>query len=220
MKRLLQTPNLCLLLLTLGLLSGCQTAYYASMEKIGYHKRDILINRVEDTQKAQQETQQQFKDALEQFKAVVHFDGGDLQATYDQLSGEYEDSKATADNLRNHIEKVEDVAEALFEEWQEELELYKNANLKRDSARKLQETKRQYKKLVASMWRAEKTIAPVLTTLHDQVLYLKHNLNARAIAALKGELKSVQKDVDRLLRSMQQAIKESQAFIQQMRHNS
>ncbi len=189
------------------------------MEKLGYHKRDILINRVEDTQKAQQETQQQFKDALEQFKAVVQFDGGNLQETYDQLNTEYEESKATAENLRSHIEKVEDVAEALFEEWEEELSLFSNNTLKRDSARKLQDTKQQYEKLIASMWRAEKTIAPVLTTLHDQVLYLKHNLNARAIAALRGELKTVQKDVDRLLKSMQQAIRESQAFIQQMRRS-
>ncbi|MDE1461990.1 DUF2959 family protein [Spartinivicinus poritis] len=219
MKLFVPVRSLFLLLLTLGLLSGCQTAYYASMEKLGYHKRDILINRVEDTQKAQQETQQQFKDALEQFKAVVQFDGGNLQETYDKLNTEYEDSKTTADNLRGHIEKVEGVAEALFEEWEEELALYSNATLKRDSARKLQETKRQYKKLIASMWRAEKTIAPVLTTLHDQVLYLKHNLNARAIAALRGELKTVQKDVDRLLSSMQQAIRESQVFIQQMRRS-
>ncbi|MCX4028532.1 DUF2959 domain-containing protein [Endozoicomonas sp. SM1973] len=219
MTLFIHVRSLFLLLLTLGLLSGCQTAYYASMEKLGYHKRDILINRVEDTQKAQQETQQQFKDALEQFKAVVQFDGGNLQETYDKLNTEYEDSKTTAENLRSHIEKVEDVAEALFDEWEEELALYSNATLKRDSTRKLQETKRQYKKLIASMWRAEKTIAPVLTTLHDQVLYLKHNLNARAIAALRGELKTVQKDVDRLLKSMQQAIRESQVFIQQMRRS-
>jgi len=33
---------------------------------------------------------------------------------------------------------------------------------------------------------AEDQIAPVLKAFHDQVLFLKHNLNSRAIGSLKG----------------------------------
>ena len=67
------------------------------------------------------------------------------------------------------------------------------------------------------MRKAEKTINPVLASLKDNVLYLKHNLNARAIASLRGEFGNVNQDVSRLLDAMQSAIKESDTFISQLR---
>ena len=48
------------------------------------------------------------------------------------------------------------------------------------------------------------------------MLYLKHNLNARAIASLKGELSTVNQDVENLISAMQRAIAESNAFIEDM----
>jgi hypothetical protein len=45
------------------------------------------------------------------------------------------------------------------------------------------------------MRRAEQSIDPVLAALRDNVLYRKHNLNASAVGALKGELASIDRDV-------------------------
>ncbi|OGT74117.1 MAG: hypothetical protein A3H44_13370 [Gammaproteobacteria bacterium RIFCSPLOWO2_02_FULL_57_10] len=49
------------------------------------------------------------------------------------------------------------------------------------------------------------------------VLYLRHNLNAQAVASLRGELDTINTDVDSLVRAMQQAIAESDRFIAEMR---
>lgn len=198
-------------------LASCESMYFASMEKIGVHKRDILVDRIEDTQKTQKKGQEQFKTALDQFKAVVNFDGGDLEAMYNDLNSEYEDSKKAADNISEHIAKVDSVAQALFDEWQEELNLYSSASLRRSSERQLDSTRQEYKKLFTSMQRAESSLEPVLSVLHDQVLFLKHNLNAGAIASLKGELKGIDSDVSRLIKDMQKAIDESDRFIQQLK---
>lgn len=54
---------------------------------------------------------------------------------------------------------------------------------------------------------------PVLTAFQDQALYLKHNLNAQAIGALKGELGRIESDVEALISNMQQSIAESESFI-------
>lgn len=201
------------------LLSGCESTYYNAMEKVGIHKRDILIDRIEDTQEAQQEGQEQFKSALEQFKSVVNFDGGELEKVYNRLNDEYEASEKAAESIRDHIDDVESVAEALFEEWQDELEQYSSSSLRRDSQKQLSATKRQYQRLLSSMQRAEKSINPVLTTMKDNVLYLKHNLNARAISSIKGELATINRDVSALLSNMQKAIDESDVFIRQLRGN-
>ena len=201
------------------LLMGCETTYYNAMEQVGVHKRDILIDRIEDVQDAQQEGKEQFQSALDQFKAVVDFDGGELEALYRKLNDEYEDSEDAAETIRSRIDSVESVAGALFEEWEKELNQYSSKSLRRDSQLQLKSTQRQYQRLIGSMRKAEESIAPVLNTFKDNVLYLKHNLNARAINSLKGELNNVNSDVTSLLASMQKSINESDAFIKQIRGN-
>ena len=198
-------------------LTASETVVYDALEKVGYHKRDILIDRIDAAQASQTEGQEQFKSALEQFKSVINFDGGDLEVTYDQLNDEYEASVDAADEIHDRIDSVKNVADALFDEWQEELEQYSNASLRRDSERQLKNTRRRYSKVLGAMRRAEKAIDPVLTSLKDNTLYLKHNLNARAIASLKNELGTVDNDVNALLTAMQQAINESNAFIDELR---
>ncbi len=204
------------LLLTLALalpLAGCQSAYYATMEKAGIHKRDILADRVESASESQQEAQEQFKSALEHFRAVVKVDGGELEARYDDLSTEFERSEAAAQDVRNRIDAVEDVAEALFEEWQGELNQYSSPSLKAASARSLRDTQSRYQRLIRAMRRAEIKMDPVLDKFRDQVLYLKHNLNARAIGALKGELSGIELQVNRLIGEMNASIAESEQFV-------
>jgi len=206
-----------LLLCGFALLVGCDSAYLATMEKVGVHKRDILVDRIEDTQKSQQDGQQQFKDALAQFKSVVSVNGGELESVYEKLNGEYEDSESAANEIHDRIAKVESVSDALFNEWQDEIEQYSNASMKRDSTAKLKQTKQEYARLIAMMKKSEKSLDPALTAMHDQVLYLKHNLNARAIASLKGELKTIDANVSTLLTNMQRSIDESDRFIAKLK---
>jgi hypothetical protein len=198
------------------LVAGCQSAYYATMEKVGVHKRDILVSRVEKARDAQQETKEQFKSALEQFSEVLGYQGGDLQSKYDALNREYERSEASADEVRDRITAVESVSEALFDEWQSELDLYSNASLRQASERQLADTRRQYQRLITAMKKAEQRIDPVLDVFRDQVLFLKHNLNAQAIASLKTELASVETNVARLIREMETSIDEADRFIATM----
>lgn len=140
-------------------LTGCQSTYYSAMEKVGVYKREILVDRIESSQAAQEEAQEQFSSALEQFRSVVNFNGGDLEALYDQLNTDYEDSVASADEVRKRIQAVKDVSEALFEEWEEELELYSSAGLRRASQLQLNETRHQYKKNAGQRGTIRKTHA-------------------------------------------------------------
>ena len=205
--------NLLALVPILFCLSACQSAYYSAMEKVGVHKRDILSDRVEEAQQSQQDAQQQFKSALEQFSTLIKFDGGDLQRVYEATDSEYQACSKAAEDVSARINSIESVADALFDEWQDELDQYSNARLKQDSAKKLADTKRQYSSLLKSMRKAEQSMQPVLSSLKDNALYLKHNLNAKAIGALKGEFSSVQRDISRVIGDMNSAIKQSEQFL-------
>ncbi len=200
-------------------LTACSTMYYEGLEKIGIPKRDVMVSRVEKARDTQEETKEQFKSALAQFTAVTNFKGGDLEATYNLLNDEYEASVEKAEEVNDRIAAIEDVSEALFSEWEDEITQYSSAKLKRNSQQKLDATRTHYKQLITSMKNAEAKIAPILTVFKDQVLFLKHNLNARAIASLKGELGSIESDVSALIVSMEKSINEANAFIRTMDNN-
>lgn len=203
--------------LVLALLGGCSSAYYKTMESMGIEKRDILVDRVEEARDAQDSASEQFASALDQFRATVNFDGGDLEEVYDRLNSEYESSSAEAEDVSEHINAVESVAEDLFNEWEQELDQYSKADMRRTSASLLKDTRTRYGKLMASMRRAERSMEPVLEAFQDQVLFLKHNLNARAVGALRNELDSIERDTANLITQMQKAIAEANAFIDSMK---
>lgn len=204
---------LWILLPLLLTLTACQSAYYSAMEKVGVHKRDILVDRVEAAQQSQQDAQQQFTSALDQLSQLINFDGGDLQRMYQTTDKEFQACRKAAEDVSSRINSIDTVATALFNEWQDELKLYTNDRLKRESANKLAATQRQYQSLLNTMRRAEQSMQPVLSSLQDNTLYLKHNLNANAIGALKGEFTSIQKDINKLIVDMNKAIKQSEQFV-------
>lgn len=197
--------------------STVQDAYFNLWEKVGVEKREILVDRVESAQETQQEAQEQFASALEELSVLINFDGGELEDVYDSLNDQYEASEQSAQELSGRIDKVQSVAESLFREWQSELDLINNATLKRESNRKLKDTQRRYDKLLSSMRKVESSMQPVLTALRDNVLYLKHNLNANAIGALQGEFSAIKKDINVLIGEMNAAIAQSDEFIADLR---
>lgn len=200
------------------LLFGCQTAYYSTMEKFGLEKRDILVDRVEEAKESQEDAQEQFSSALDQFIQLTNFDGGELQEVYENLKDQFESSQGSADRVSARIDKVETVADDLFEEWEGELDSYSNEKLRRDVEGKLRDTKRRYNSLLKAMRKAESKMAPVLTAMQDNVLYLKHNLNASAISGLQGEFGNIKQDIDQLIKEMNTAIDQSNEFIVSMKN--
>jgi len=208
--------NQLVVLSMLFILTGCQSMYYGAMEKVGYEKRDILVDRVDNAREAQQEAKEQFESALEQFVVMTNYSGGELEKQYKNLKSEYEDSKARADDVRDRIELVEHVSGALFEEWKMEISQYSSKDLKRASEKQMRDTKSSYTKLIGTMKKAEKKIEPVLKAFNDRVLFLKHNLNANAIASLRSQKKAVETDIKSLIADMNKSIDEADRFIKTM----
>ncbi|TVL30204.1 DUF2959 domain-containing protein [Shewanella xiamenensis] len=210
MKRLITSGLMAATLL----LTGCQSAYYGAMEKVGYHKRDIMVDRVKAAKESQEDAQKEFSSALEEMQALLNHNGGNLEKAYNKAKDEYESAQSAADDVSNRINKVEDVAEALFDEWQAEIGEISKASLRRNSETKLKETRRSYEQLMKTMRRAESKMPPILTAMKDNMLYLKHNLNAQAIGAIKGEFASLQTDISGLIKEMNKSINESSKFIE------
>ena len=215
-RRTLSVCTLVTLFLSSLAMSGCDTIYYKTMKRFGVEKRDILVKRVRDARKSQEEAKEEFQTALERFKSVVDVDGGSLEEKYKTLNREFERSEDKARQVRDRIDAVREVSKDLFREWQKEIGQYTDRGLRAASERDLAATKRRAEDLIAAMERAEARITPVLNPLRDRVLFLKHNLNARAIGALSHELVEVKGSVDSLIAELDRSIKEADAFINDM----
>ncbi len=197
-------------------IAGCSSTYYAALEKIGIPKRDLVKKRIYATQDSQEATKKQFQSALERFRKVTSFDGGSLEAQYAELKASLEMSENQAHDLRSRIAAVQDVSLALFSEWEGELNQYSSATLRRNSEEKLRISRMRYDDMIQAMRRAEEKLEPALQPLRDNVLYLKHNLNSRAISGLSGELRAIEGRVEGLITALQVSIDESHRFIDQL----
>ncbi|MEO7675768.1 MAG: DUF2959 domain-containing protein [Verrucomicrobiota bacterium] len=206
----------CGLILTFALLAGCSSAYYSTWEKFGVYKRDLLKKRVLAARDDQKEAGQQFKDALTRLKELYGFQGGNLEKVYDSLKSDFDRSTAKAESVRKRVKEVESVGSDLFSEWETELKEISSASLRDKSREQLRETKRRYETLLEALKRAEKSMDPVLTQFHDQVLFLKHNLNAQALSSLQKEALNIQDDITKLLEEMEHSIRQADSFIKEL----
>lgn len=199
---------------------GCGTtrkAYYNAWESFGYAKRERLVDDVKEARQEQVEAKQQFASALDQFKSIVNFQGGNLEAMYNKLNKEYERCESQAGDVKGKIESVKNVSKALFEEWRGEIkEIKDDPSLQRQSQKLYDQTQRSYEQMIDRMDDAAASMDPVLSRFKNRVLFIKHNLNAQAIASLKGTEIELGGDVERLIKEMEASIREADEFIAQM----
>lgn len=217
MKRILRSSCLLVLLgCVVASFTGCKSTYYATYEKLGVYKRDLLKKQVVAARDGQQKASEQFKDALTKLKEVYAFDGGNLEKAYRSLDSEYKQSAERAATVHKRIADVETVGADLFREWELEIKQITTASLADGSRKQLRETRAKFDLMVEALKKAERSMDPVLTKLRDQVLYLKHNLNAAAIASLRGESTSIQSEISNLIADMNASIAKADEFIKAM----
>jgi len=212
MKQLL----ISILLLSLTACGTTQNIKYSVLEKAGIHKRDILVDRIEKTSEVQEEAKEDFKTAYERLSELVDVDDAGLENQYKRLQKAVDVSESRSNELQSRISSVDSVAKDLFAEWREELNQYTNVNLRRQSENNLRSTEQRYATIYRQMQNSYARVQPVLKVLQDNTLYLKHNLNARAISGISNEVLSVEGKVAQLIAQMEQSISESQQFIDSM----
>ena len=103
-----------------------------------------------------------------------------------------------------------------WEQTSQENKAYTDAVLRRNSESKLRDTQARYTEMLKSMQESEASMQPVLASLYDNVLYLKHNLNAQAVGSLRTTFDELEGDIDILVERMNQSIARSNDFIAQM----
>jgi|YNPNPStandDraft_1061719.scaffolds.fasta_scaffold59159_1 ElaB/YqjD/DUF883 family membrane-anchored ribosome-binding protein len=180
---------------------------------LGGDARKAFKDAVQTAKNSQHEAVNQFKDTYEELKNISGFQGGELEERYKILEGSYNRSLGKANDVRSRIKAVENAADKLFSQWNSEIKQMTNDELRRSSREKYCKCITNFDELWASLKRAEKSMDPVIDKFKELVLYVKHNLNAQAVASLKGEVEKIQLQVNNLISEMNAAVEEAERFI-------
>lgn len=199
---------------------GCSSTGIALREKLGTPKREQLVDRVDDARESQEDAKEQFATTLEELQALAGYQAGELDVAYNRLKSKYERSESRAEQVSVKIKAVDRVANALFREWESELDEYSTESLRDASERQLDDTKARFQDVIYAMRKAESKMKPVIAAFSDQVLFLKHNLNARAIASLDSTLLELEHEIGVLIADMEASIAEANLFIDEMASGS
>lgn len=194
-------------------LPGCATTYYKTMEVFGKEKLDLLVDRVTDAREDQADAKEQFKSALDRFSDLVNAPESDLRKAYDTAKADLERSEELAADVAKRIDAVENVGEDLFNEWEDELDQYTSDDLREKSRAELYSTKAKYAQMLAAMRTAEGNMEPVLNAFQDNVLFLKHNLNAQAVASMQGTVADLESEIASLIADMERSMAEADKFV-------
>ena len=116
--------------------------------------------------------------------------------------------------MSDRIKSIDQVGNDLFKEWTQELATIKDTSLHARSAQLLRGTRTRHQQYIARMKQTERKMLPVLQGFRDQVLFLKHNLNAKAVGSLKTTAAKMDGDVSLLIADIDGSVKEADAFIQ------
>lgn len=198
----------------LALISGCTTIYYNFWETLGKEKRELLRDNIAAASDDQKEVADEFQDALQRLKATYGIRGPkELETAYEAAKDEYERASAKADALHARVERIDEIAGDLFDEWEGEMQSISDPKLKQRSRQSLHKTKKRFRDLSNALKEVDKSVEPVLVRLKDNVLYLKHNLNAQAIGSLDTEIRDIEKGIENLVSKINSATKASQQFI-------
>ncbi|MCF7956786.1 MAG: DUF2959 domain-containing protein [Phycisphaerae bacterium] len=190
-------------------MTGCGGAYKAS----GQYKRDLLLDRIEKASQCHERAKNQFEVVLANYSDIIDANAGDIRTEYNKLNRECERARKLSKEICKKVKDVEDIAKPLFRSWEDELAEYKNEGLRRSSEEQLDNTRRSYFELVHSIKATEGMTEDVLALLNDQVLFLSHNLNTKALAAYKKEVSNLKLQVKDLINHMQKAIQQSETFV-------
>ncbi len=160
--------------------------------------------------------QKQYDGALDAFRKVVAFDGGDIEKRYRAAKQSYERGAIKAESANHLIRRIDDSAKQVLAEWESEIKDYSDRARQQDSRARLDAARAHHEKTMSELREAQSAMQPVLTQMRDLVLYLRHRLNEIALRGVPARANEVESDVAEYLESIDKAIERADSFLENL----
>jgi len=176
---------------------------------------DELLSRVEAVQVEAQLGRQRSGDAYEALRAILAADfDGDPVAAYAQLSDALESSKQQAEKLAKSVAPMKKTAEGVFEEWTASLESFGSTEMRQRSQTRLEESRSRYDAILTKAVSAQLAYDAFNADLEDHALFLEHDFNTAAVAAIEDEVESLGERARELDGRLQSCAAASKAYLE------
>jgi hypothetical protein len=199
------------------ILGGCSRTYDTTTEFFGKKKKDVLVDRIAAARDAQAQAKDQFAAALDEFRSIAGYKGTLLEDKYNELNAQYNRCESQTNTVNNRLADARRAAKSLFRQWDDELEQYSSAVVRRASEEKLKDMQMRYENVMYAMEKVRDKFYPALAAFKDQVLLVKHNLNAQTEMTMGEEMKIAEKEISMLIQEIDRSMAEADSFIRQMR---
>jgi hypothetical protein len=214
MKTRLSIP---VLLTAVLILAGCSSTYDTTTELFGKKKKDVLVDRIAAARDAQSAAKDQFAAALDEFRSIAGYKGTLLEDKYNELNSQYNRCESQTRNVESRLADARRAAKSLFRQWDDELEQYSSAVVRRASEEKLKDMQMRFENVIYAMEKVRDKFYPALAAFKDQVLLVKHNLNAQTEMTMGEEMGIAEKEISLLIGEIDRSMAEADSFIRQMR---
>jgi len=202
-----------LVLAPLFALGSCQAVYLGTLEQFGFEKREILYERIETAGESIVVLEQRLDETFAVYREAINQEGGNLLSSQKRFSNFYDKTEDAASEFDSRIEKVQAVANAMFEEWNSETGEIIDAELRRKSRSNYTRALAHYGNLLRSMRAVQAETDPILTRLRDHVLFMKLNLHPGAYAPLRKTEDEFLASAEAVSLTMKATYEEVQSFL-------
>ena len=198
-------------------LAGCKssTTVVKAMDTIGFEKREMLKDRLQEARDAQVAAKQQLQSALYTLRRMDTVAPTEMADLHDDLESEVNKTEDEIDDLNDNIQSVESVAQVMFEDWQEDLAKYEDQQLRQKSQEELRQTQQNYNAMIAQLKSTHEKLVSLVPALKDQVLYVEHSINAGVKPQESEKLDDVREQVSSLIEELEGSIDRTQRFIEE-----
>ena len=203
------------LLVLLTMLAGCQVSpYYASMERLGVSRGEVLAERVDAARDAQRHSQKALSSALSRLELALSASPSTFSREREALTEALETSRDAQRELAWRLEEADEAAEAVFSQWREELDAYRDDRYRELSEQQLARSRARYAELRDGLGASRDQMQPLTATLDDAALLLKHEENARDMAALGDRVSLMGDEMATLTTRAERIDRETDALVE------
>jgi hypothetical protein len=172
----------------------------ASQEKLAASINETRLETIRTRDQLQQ-TVHALKDLTTQKK-------GDLRETYNTFAAEVKNTQAAAAWTAARAQSMESAGKQYFGDWQASLIGVSNNSVRKKGLKRLEETRKDYDKVVESLKEAAQKFKPFLSNLDDVQKAMAQDVTPAGVKSIRGIASDAESNVKKVSRSINSAVEE------------
>lgn len=198
-------------------LAAADLGQMVSGEPPGVHQTEKLAKKAEKMIDEVEKAQQQVRETLTSYDALLFGNATDLRKPYRALDAELDRCDKRREAVRRRADAARAEATDYFRAWAGSLPLIESADLRARSEARLRDSKARFDGIIDAGLRAAAAYQPFVGRLRDQWTYLGHDLNPSGLESLRPDARKLADEGQSLLVEIDQSLRQAREYVASIR---